>query len=510
MPKKLFPLALLTLICFGLLAVPQARSSAADEIMTRTPPPLKDNGEGEILTGAWPRAMTLDTAGNLWVANGFDNTVIRIDEITGKQMAGGPVKVGAQPTALVWIEATRTLWVSSYDDASLTPVVVDNQSRANPGQPIQLGDSRPVGMAISAGNLWVITQVNGSIAAKDNLIKIDPATGKILGRLTVGRFPTAIISSGTDTNPDDRLLFIANGHDDSVSMVDTRLDDGKGKVVATFTDGVPAFPFSLAFDGVHLFIASYECKYDKEVCQESQVGRVNINTGKSEPIAGPNQAGRQVFAFYRAGHVLAAGGHGEGITDTNAVTSDQRLEIIRGARATKAGQDPYFGAVMMTKRYIYIADWTNDRIIRLVAYNPIEVPPTPTFAPATATLPPTATPVPVVCNPDPKFPPQFTVGMKGRVKKESNDKLNVSVFIRSKPNFTESVDKLKSFKVGEEFTILEGPFANDAPIDPAKNPNKSCFYKVVGTTDTTKTGFITEGGLETDGGDKRYYIEPVK
>jgi hypothetical protein len=505
MPKKLLQLALLAAIVAGLFVMPSAPSAAADEIMTRTPPPLKENGEGELLTGAWPRAMTLDPAGNLWVANGFDNTVIRIDEVTGKPMAGGPVSVGIQPTALAWLEANRTLWVSSYEDASLTPVVVDIQSRATAGQRVLLGDSRPVGMAVSGGTLWVITQVNGSLTAKDNLIKIDPASGKILGRLTVGRFPTAIISSASDSNPDDRLLFIANGHDDSVSMVDTRLDNGNGKVVTTFTDGVPAFPISLAFDGSFLYIGSYECKYDKEKCLESQIGRINVNSGKSAPIPGGNQTGRQVATFFGAGHVIAASGHGEGISDTNVVTVEQRLELIRGTRASKAGQESYFGTILMTKRFIYIADWTNDRIIRIPAFGAIPIPPTPTFAPITPTVPPTVTPI-VICNSDPKFPPQFKPGMKGRIV---NDTFVKPVRIRKEPNFGQNLTG-KQFGLGEEFTVVEGPFANNQPLDPKTNPDESCFYKVEGVNDKSKAGFITEGGLASDGKDKRYYLEIVK
>ncbi len=496
--------AIFLILAVVLALSPNANAHLAGE-PTRVPSSLSAAGEGEILTGIWPRTMAVDTSNNLWVANGFDNTVMRVDEGTGIIIDVPAIPAGSQPTAMAWLDATKTMWVASYDDASLIPIEFD-QGKPVKREPIFLGDSRPVGMAVSGGNIWVITQVKDSLITRENLIRFNPATKTILSRLTVGTFPTAIISSATVANPDDRTLYVANGHDDSISVIDTRQDNGNGKVVATVTKGVPPYPMSLSFDGIYLWIGSYECvKYDKDNCSESKVARINTFTGEPAPVP-DNLPGRQVFVSFNSGHVFVADGHGDGIADLNVVTAISTRKIMNPPK--NAGRGSYYGAAMMTKRYLYVADWTNDRLLRFVAPTPIAIPPTPTFSPPTITpspAPPTPTPQP--CNPDPKFPPRLTAGMKARV---IDDAFKVQLFIRTQPNLEDSsrVNPLKLFDVGEEFMVLDGPFANNKPI--TKTNSASCFYKVEGVKRKEYAGLVTEGGLERDGKDKRYYIEPVK
>jgi YVTN family beta-propeller protein len=489
-------------VMIGVHTVPALAQATPTPIeITRTPPPTNTDGSGDLLTGVWPRALAFDTLGNLWVANGFEGTVQRISEETGKPVEA-PVKVGRQPTAMVWLDVTKTLWVASYDDANLTPVELDGTGKPVAREPIPLGDSRPVGLAISRGTLWIITQVENTASDKDNLIKFDPATKKELSRLTVGSFPTAIISSKTDSNPDDSLIFVANGHSDTVSVVDTKLESGKGKVTQTLSDGIPAFPFSLVFDGTYLWVGSYECKYSSEKCAESQVGRVRLGTGKSEPVGGV-LPGRQVFTIFTLGHMWTANGHGEGIADFTVAANEGKRRIIPDVKS-KGGRDSYYGIVLMTSRFVYVADWTNDRVHRFRAPGPVEVPPTPTPLPPTATF----TPLPP-CNPDPRFAPRLKPGDKGRV---IDDTFDLVVRVRKEPNFTAATLTGKGFSVGEEFTVLEGPVSNNKLIDPkGENRDFSCFYRVEGLKDKEKVGFITEGGLEnTDGKDKRYYLEPLR
>ncbi len=507
MLKKVIFSLLIAAVLVGLAAAgplpAQAQSANGTPGATRTSMPLNAQGEGDLLTGVWPRAMVVDTNDDLWVANGFDNTVIRLSGSTGKQI-GEPVKVGTQPTALVWLAATNTLWVASYDDASLTAVEFDKNVPVA-RQPIPLNESRPVGMALSAGNLWIITQVSGALTPKDNLLKFDPASKQILSKLTVGTFPTAIINSASETIPNDRQLFVANGHDDSVSVIDTVAEGGKGAITTTITEGVPPFPFSLVFDGATLWIGSYDCVYVQDRCSESTVGRIDMQ--KVKPIAATSRtAGRQVFVALSIGHVFSATGHGSGYADINAVTADGRLQILQNV---PIGKPAYFGALATSKKWIYIADWTNDRVIRKLPPVAIAIPPTPTALPPTAVPPPTIPPTAVPpCNPDPDFAPRLSVGSVGKV---IDDKFPINVFVRKEPNFlATSRETGKFIKPGEEFTVLEGPVANSKPIDD-KNPDASCFYRVVSAADKTLSGWITEGGLQkTDGKDKRYYIEPKK
>lgn len=507
MLKKVIFSLLITTVLVGLAAAGplpvQAQSANGTPGATRTSMPLNAQGEGDLLTGVWPRAMVVDTNGDLWVANGFDNSVIRLSGNTGKQI-GEPVKVGTQPTALIWLAATNTLWVASYDDASLTPVEFDKNVPVA-RQAIPLNESRPVGMALSAGNIWIITQVSGALTPKDNLLKFDPASKQIISKLTVGTFPTAIINSASETIPNDRQLFVANGHDDSVSVVDTVANGGKGAITTTITEGVPPFPFSLVFDGATLWVGSYDCVYAQDRCSESTVGRIDMQ--KVKPIAATSRtAGRQVFIALSIGHVFSATGHGSGYADINAVTADGRLQILQNV---PVGKPSYFGALATSKQWIYIADWTNDRVIRKLPPVAIAIPPTPTALPPTAVPPPTTQPTATPpCNPDPDFPPRLSVGSVGRVV---DDKFIKPLNIRKDPNFLSDSLTGKQFLLGDEFTVLEGPAANNKPLDDKKNPDASCFYRVEGLKDKTFAGWITEGGLQkTDGKDKRYYIEPKK
>jgi YVTN family beta-propeller protein len=487
---------LLTVVVVLAISMPTPIMAQVKE-PTRVAPTLSPNGEGEILTGAWPRTMAVDSFNNLWVANGFDSTVMRIDEGTGKQLEA-PFPAGTQPTAMVWLDATKTMWVASYDDAALIPIEID-QGKPITRAPIPLGDSRPVGMAISGGNIWVITQVRDSLISKDNLIRFDPASKKVLSRLTVGTFPTAIISSATDTIPDDSRLFVANGHDDSISVVNTRANNGSGEVIATVTEGVPAFPMSLAFDGQFVWIGGYLClNNENDRCVDSKVARLNTQNGKAE-IVPDTLPGRQVFVSFKQGHTFVANGHGEGIADTNVVTVAAQRRIVPPATN---GRGSYYGAVVMTKRYVYVADWTNDRLLRFLAPGAIEIPPTSTASPPTVTPPPSPTPEP--CNPDPKFPPRLAPGMVARV---INDEFTDELNIRKEPNFDPNVRTGNLFALGEEFTVLEGPFPNNRAI--SNTNNASCFYKVKGIKREEFAGFVSEGGLESSGKDKRYFIEPV-
>lgn len=466
-------------------------SNPAQAQGTFTPvgPTLNPKGEGELLTGIWPRALGFDGA-NLWVANGFDNTVLRLDEATGKPLTGALAKVGAQPSAMAWVEIQTTMWVASYDDFTLTLVdktgkVTQTLSPQN-GNPL---DGHPIALTFANGFIWVVTQ------AKDGVTKFDPLTFKPIKKISVGEFPTTIISSF-----DGKTLWVANGNDDTISVIDTTKDGGS--VTATFKEGVPPFPISLTFDGTFLWVGSYDCNYKDKECKDSKVAKLNATTGKLADT-GLTLPGRQVALFYANGHVWLADAHAQSVTDVNSQTNQENGLSARTLMVSPKAS--YAGAVLMTSRFVYMSDWLNDRVLRIRIPDPIA-----TFTPgptATITPIPSPTAIPpteVPCNPDPNFPPRLLPGDMARVIKEKVSSENIEVNVREKRD--RASKSLGNFTVNSPpFKVIAGPKSSE---DAAKE--KLCWYEVE-SADGALHGFITEGGRkkEEDGTRSRYYIEKV-
>ena len=78
----------------------------------------------------------------------------------------------------------------------------------------------PGGVAAGGGGIWI------SNAAHNRLVRVDPARTRIVGRIRVGRYPTAV-AWGFGS------VWVANNADGTVSRVDPR----RGKVVATIRVG---------------------------------------------------------------------------------------------------------------------------------------------------------------------------------------------------------------------------------------------------------------------------------
>lgn len=454
-----------------------------------TAPTLNSKGEGEILTGIWPRALAFDGA-NIWVINGFDDTVLRLDDVNGRLLANGTTKVGKQPTSMAWAAVQNTMWVAGYDDFSLTLVdgagkVTQTLSPQN-GNPL---DGHPISMTFAGGFVWVVTQ------DKDGLTKFDPLSLKPVKKIAVGHFPTTITAS-----PDGKTLWVANGNDDSISVIDTTKDGGT--VTATYTENVPPFPISLTFDGRFLWVGSYDCSYkekEKE-CKESKVAKLNAADGK---VVATNLTlpGRQVAVFYLNGHVWVANAHMQSMTNVNSQTNQEDGLVARTLFGDRDAS--YTGAVLATTRFVYMADWLNDRLKRIAAPGEIV-----TFTPAptgTSTPIPTATAIPPTeapCNPNPDFPPRLQTGDKARVIREQNSAENVEVNVREKRSL--------SAKIVSKLTVDSPPFNIVAGPKPSEDTEKEklCWYEIE-TADKSLHGFVIEGGRakEPDKTRSRYYLE---
>ena len=452
----------------------------------------------DIPTGVWPRALGFDGT-NLWVANGFDDTVIRYDESTGnpidittnKPFVIDPVKaplsnaaipVGQMPAAMAWDSVHNTMWVAGFDDKSLT--LVDATGKVE--KTLAPIGGHPVSIVYAGTFMWVVVQSRAG-DGKDGVWQFDTTQGKeqAVKSITVGAFPTAITASPDNKPP--LYLWVANGNDDTISVITDPTNSKTTADSSKFTTTIPPFPISLAFDSAGLWIGNYANTDDHT---QGTVIRLDALTGQLAAQPG-KPTGRGVNVYYGSGHVFVATGHGQSYTFFDQTGTQNSGDIP--LNVLKQNPNSYTGAALVTNKYVYVADWLNDRIVRFTPPSAVVPNPTPL---ATATpIPPTATftPTPPGCN----MPPQLETGDNADV---INDQFKQPVLVHKDPVQDAKNLTGKQLNPGDKFTVLDGPVVDTAH-------NNVCMYKVQ-NADQSISGWIVQG----DAGETppRYYIELSK
>ncbi|MEO8517838.1 MAG: ABC transporter substrate-binding protein [Dermatophilaceae bacterium] len=173
-----------------------------------------------IEVGAAPEALSV-TAGDVWVANFTDNTVSRINIATNKvadsiRVGTGPAAIGSGPSGDVWVANSVDNTIQRIDPLT-----------DHPDKAIGVG-AGPDGIAVQAGALWVANGRDGTVS------RIDPKTGEeVSSPIAVGSGPKGIAISGDE-------VWVANQLSTSVTRINgssgqTRtieVGDGPGSVVA--------------------------------------------------------------------------------------------------------------------------------------------------------------------------------------------------------------------------------------------------------------------------------------
>jgi YVTN family beta-propeller protein len=209
-----------------------------------------DSGElsEQFSVGRGPTAAAVG-AGSVWVANGHDGTVSRVDadtrEITTIDVGGDPSAiafgegsvwvVSAQRRGVLQIDpgtnrvlgvpievgngprgvavAFGALWVAAAADGTVTRI---DLARGRPPEVIPVGVS-PTAIAAGAGALWVAGEASGKV------VRIDDS-GTVVKQINVGHGPAAV-AFGEDA------VWVANRQDGTVSRIDPATD--------AVTDAVP-------------------------------------------------------------------------------------------------------------------------------------------------------------------------------------------------------------------------------------------------------------------------------
>jgi len=125
----------------------------------------------------------------LWTLD-VNGVLERRDAATGRLLARRPgFAAGQAPTAIA--PAGRGAWVATGEDGAVTRVTDDLKVRDR----VELGARGP--MAVTDGSLWVTTVDAKGINVE--LVRLDPGTGQVLGRLRLGaRLPRALVAVGDE------------------------------------------------------------------------------------------------------------------------------------------------------------------------------------------------------------------------------------------------------------------------------------------------------------------------
>jgi YVTN family beta-propeller protein len=190
--------------------------------------PASNSVTARYSVGHKPHSL-LFAAGSMWVAVVNDGVVTRIDPTTGTLT---PIHVRGQPTNLAY--GSATVWVTDPGNGSLI--------RIDPAKNNVNGDARTGGcpdyLAADDTAVWVEDECK-----INQVFKVDPANGQVVGSATVGRDAKGVILAGGS-------LWVANVSDNTVSQVDTR------SLATVRTIHVAGGPSAFAADNTGLWVNS--------------------------------------------------------------------------------------------------------------------------------------------------------------------------------------------------------------------------------------------------------------
>lgn len=165
----------------------------------------------------------------IWVTLPDNGVVLRVDPAT---QATTTIPVRGRPLYLAF--GSGTLWVSDPTNQAL--------ARVDPVRLVVTGDAAtgecPDFVAADEGSVWVQDDCVGTM-----VFRVDPATGKLSGSVTVGNDARGIVVAGG-------TLFVANATDNTVSVVDV------ASMSARRTVRVGSSPIAFAAAGGAMWVAN--------------------------------------------------------------------------------------------------------------------------------------------------------------------------------------------------------------------------------------------------------------
>jgi streptogramin lyase len=171
-------------------------------------------------------------AGRVWTTAWRDGTLVEVDPAKGRVVRR--IAVGAYPTGLLF--RNGFLWVGFGRDAT-------DVARVDPasGQMLKVavGVKAPSHFLATANAIWVVND-------GDALVRLDAATGAVLGTTHFGRTLVQPASA-----PDGRTIWVPDKEIDTIF----RVDSATGQVVDSFAGGDGAYNALRAFGS--MWVTSY-------------------------------------------------------------------------------------------------------------------------------------------------------------------------------------------------------------------------------------------------------------
>jgi streptogramin lyase len=175
--------------------------------------------------------------GSVWVASLFDSAVMELDAHTGRVLRTIESKAGKPFYRPIGIAATGDdIWVLNHGDESVRSTL----TRLNPRTGAVLGTTdlpghHANGPLMAAGQLWITLTTEGTV------LRVDPATGRIVGNPILVETGTCLSASVADGDPwytgleaDDGTCHDAGRRVDAGSAKLSPVVYGPGKSLVNF------------------------------------------------------------------------------------------------------------------------------------------------------------------------------------------------------------------------------------------------------------------------------------
>jgi len=158
--------------------------------------------EQTLVVGSSPAGVAYG-AGAVWVANALNGSISRIDPRANRVVQ--TISIGGRPIALT--VGAGAVWVADAGGDAIVPL--DPRSGV-PRRPVRLTDS-PGGVAAGFGALWVTEPL------AHKLVRIDPGSGQILAEIGVGAGAGPVAVGGG-------AVWVVNALDGNLSRIDPARD----------------------------------------------------------------------------------------------------------------------------------------------------------------------------------------------------------------------------------------------------------------------------------------------
>lgn len=210
---------------------------------------------------------------------------IRTHRMQWALMSAG-LALGWMSTAL----AASKVYVANETDGTVSVIATDTrrtvQATADGLRVWVTNNGTPPADAGHAAHQGMPGTAHAAMASPGEVWAIETATDTVVGKVPVGKHPAHVV-----VFPDGRWVYVTNGGDDTVSVVDA----GAMKVVATIATGAFPHGIRLSPDGQHAYVANLKGGTVSVIDTASRKAVASIPVGRGPAQVGFTDDGRLAF-----------------------------------------------------------------------------------------------------------------------------------------------------------------------------------------------------------------------